>query len=297
MSRRTEIQVGLTVLVALGLLLWGVTWLKEISLTQKNRIWLVRFEQTGGLSQSDEVQVNGLRKGEVRDVRLVDGAVLVHLQLDSDVRLTHECRVAIRNVGLMGEKVIAVDLRMTGTPYTERDTIPGMYELGIAEVAAMLGDAVAPIGDLAEQLRTIAQAMSKSGDLAGTMKNLRLASEQLRQSVEENRRGVKLIVSNLQATSATTRALTTDREAELKKAIDHFASTAEKLDQLSGKLDSLRASLQSVAGKMDRGHGTIGKLINDDKLYDDTHAAVAELKSLIADIKANPKKYLTVKVF
>ena len=193
MSRRTEIQVGLTVLVALGLLLWGVTWLKEISITRKNRVWLVRFEQTGGLSQSDEVQVNGLRKGEVRDVRLVDGAVLVHLQLDSDVTLTHECRVAVRNVGLMGEKVIAVDLRLSGTPYTERDTIPGIYELGVAEVMAMLGDAVAPIGDLSQQLSAIARGLGKSGDLNATMKNLRLASEQLRQAVAENRRGVKLV--------------------------------------------------------------------------------------------------------
>ena len=297
MSRRTEIQVGLTVLVALGLLLWGVTWLKEISITRKNRVWLVRFEQTGGLSQSDEVQVNGLRKGEVRDVRLVDGAVLVHLQLDSDVTLTHECRVAVRNVGLMGEKVIAVDLRLSGTPYTERDTIPGIYELGVAEVMAMLGDAVAPIGDLSQQLSAIARGLGKSGDLNATMKNLRLASEQLRQAVAENRRGVKLVVDNLQATSATAKALTSDREEQLKKAIDHFAATAERLDELSSKLDSLRASMQSIAGKVDRGHGTVGKLVNDDQLYEDTRAAVTELKTLIADIKANPKKYLTVKVF
>jgi phospholipid/cholesterol/gamma-HCH transport system substrate-binding protein len=297
MSRRTEIQVGLTVLVALGLLLWGVTWLKELSLSGKHRIWLVRFEQTGGLSSSDEVQVNGIRKGSVEDVHLVDGAVLVHLALDTDVKLTRDCRVSIRNVGLMGEKVIAVDLRMTGEAYTDRDTIPGIYELGVAEVMAALGDVVGPIGDLSVQLHGIAASMNRTGDLTATARNLRLASEQLRAAVEENRRGVKQVVENLQATSATARALTTDREAQLKKAIDHFASAAEKIDQLSGRLDSLRATIQSVSSKVDRGQGTLGHLVNDDKMYEETRAAVAELKALVADIRANPKKYLTVKVF
>jgi len=297
MSRRTEIQVGLTVLVSLGLLLWGVTWLKELSLTGKHRSWLVRFEQTGGLSKSDEVQVNGIRKGSVEDVKLVDGAVLVHLQLETDVKLTHDCRVAIRNVGLMGEKVIAVDLRMTGEPYTSRDTIPGIYELGVAEVMAALGDVVGPIGDLSVQLHTIASSVNRTGDLTATVKNLRLASEQLRAVVEENRRGVRQVVENLQSSAATAKSLTTDREAQLRQAIDHFASAAERLDHLSSRLDSLRATIQSVSSKVDRGQGTLGKLVNDDKMYEDTRAAVNELKALVADIRANPKKYLTVKVF
>jgi phospholipid/cholesterol/gamma-HCH transport system substrate-binding protein len=55
--------------------------------------------------------------------------------------------------------------------------------------------------------------------------------------------------------------------------------------------------MQSVAGKVDRGDGTLGKLVNDPKLYEEAKQTMAELKTLIADIKANPKKYLNVKVF
>jgi ABC-type transporter Mla subunit MlaD len=68
LSRTREIQVGITVLVALGITLWGVTWLKQFSLARKVRLWHVTFPQTGGLSTSDEVQVNGLRKGSVASV-------------------------------------------------------------------------------------------------------------------------------------------------------------------------------------------------------------------------------------
>jgi phospholipid/cholesterol/gamma-HCH transport system substrate-binding protein len=52
-----------------------------------------------------------------------------------------------------------------------------------------------------------------------------------------------------------------------------------------------------VTGKLDSGKGTLGKLVNDDTLYTDVSAAAASIKALIADIKANPKKYFKVELF
>jgi phospholipid/cholesterol/gamma-HCH transport system substrate-binding protein len=297
MSRRTEIQVGITVLLALAVLLWGVTWLKELTLQRHVRVWLVRVPQTGGLGASDEVQVNGIRKGSVRSMRLIEDYVLVELALDSEIILTTESRVAIRNVGLMGEKVIAVDLTMGGTPYTARDTIPGIYELGMGEVMASLGGSVATVNDLTRELASVASALNKNGDFAATMKNLRVTSEQMQKAVAENRAALKATVDNFAATSQTAKNLTTGREAELRRALDHFSDAAEKLDRLAARADSLGAALQRVTNKVDRGDGTIGKLVNDDKLYAETRASVQSLKALIDDIRANPKKYLTVKVF
>jgi ABC-type transporter Mla subunit MlaD len=103
-SRTREIQVGATVLVALGITLWGVTWLKQVSLARRVRLWHVTFPQTGGLSTSDEVQVNGLRKGSVQNVALVQDHVAVDLALASDITLTTNCLVAVRNVGLDGRE-------------------------------------------------------------------------------------------------------------------------------------------------------------------------------------------------
>ena len=83
MKRRTEIQVGLTVIGALVTLLWGVTWLKDFSLARKVRVWHVQFPQTGGLGPSDEVQVNGIRKGAVSGIALQGDKVIVDLALSS----------------------------------------------------------------------------------------------------------------------------------------------------------------------------------------------------------------------
>ena len=104
-------------------------------------------------------------------------------------------------------------------------------------------------------------------------------------------------VVNLNAASRTAKSLTTDREAQLRQTLESFARSAEALERLTTRLDSLRGALQSVSGKIDRGEGSLGKLVNDPRLYDDAKASVTQLRALIEDIKKNPKKYLNISVF
>ena len=290
MSRRTEIEVGLTVLVAVGILLWGVTWLKEFQIQRSVRVWHVWFPQTGGLSTNDEVQVNGLKRGSVRTVTLTRDGVVLDLALASGITLTRDTQVTIRNIGLMGEKVIAVDLRGSGGAWTERDTIRGGYDKGIPEVMGDVATTIVGISVLTQRLTELINATDKRGDLGVTLRRVRETSEELHRAAVDSRKSLQVSLDNFAATSKTTRALTADREGQLRQTIDSFASTAEKLDRLTGRLDSLTA-------KVDRGDGTLGKLVNDRKLYTDVTAAVDSLRSLIADVKKNPKRYFKVGLF
>ncbi len=297
MSRKTEIQVGITMLVALGVLLWGVTWLKDISLAKKVRVWHVAFTQAGGLGKSDEVLVNGIRKGVVQVIGLAGDHVVVDLALASEVTLTTDSHVAIRNVGLMGEKVIAVDLRMTGTAYTTRDTIQGVFESGMGEVMAAVGGSIDALNRLVVEIGKMSTMISDRGELGQTLRNFRDTSEQLKKAVEENRGAIRDMLANFDASSKSIKSLTTDKDAELRATIDHLSAASKNLELLSMRFDSLRVSAQNVIHKVDKGNGTLGKLVNDEKLYADMTASVQAVKALLEDIKANPKKYLTVKIF
>ncbi len=260
-------------------------------------MWTVRFPRTGGLGRSDEVQVNGIRKGAVEDMALVGDHVIVKLALATDVQLTTDSQVAIRNVGLMGEKVIAVDLKTTGRPYTARDTILGEYELGIPEVMGQMGSTLTNVTELIQQLHDMSQTLSKSGDLQKTVRNFAATSEQLKAAVTENRAAFRATMANFDAASRTAKSLTVDREAQLKQAVDDFAQAAARMNALAARMDSLRGVLASVTGKVDRGDGTLGRLVNDQRLYDDLNTSVRALRELVEDIKKNPKKYLHVSVF
>jgi phospholipid/cholesterol/gamma-HCH transport system substrate-binding protein len=295
MSRGAEIRVGTTVLLALVILIASVVWLKELSLSQSKRVWHVTFPQTGGLAASDEVQVNGIRRGQVKSMKLEGDHVLVQLELSNDITLTHDSKVVIRNVGLMGEKVIFVELKTTGQPYATSDLVPGIYEPGMGEAMASLGNTVDAVVGLSNELKAIAQSLREDGKLEKAVSNFTETSEELKQLVSENRRSAKETLDNLAAASKVARRITDN--GKLEGAMDNFVSASGNLDRLSHRLDSLRVTIQDMTNKVDRGEGTLGKLVNDEKLYTDLNASVTSLRALIEDVKRNPRKYFKFSVF
>jgi phospholipid/cholesterol/gamma-HCH transport system substrate-binding protein len=297
LRRAREIQVGATIVVALGLTLWGVTWLKEFSLANRTKVWHVTFPQTGGLSDSDEIRVNGLRKGAVSKVALVGDHVVVDLALDDDITLTSASRVAISNIGMMGEKVIAVSLSNAGVPLAPGDTITGIYEKGIAEVMSDMGTTVDAITRLALQVERIVAVTDQKGGLDQTVANFHRTSLELKMAVTENRALLNETLTNLNSASQTAKELTTDREDQLKRTIDSFERSATGMENLTVKLDSLRTSIQTVSNRVERGDGSLGMLVNDPKLYEETRASVAQFRALVEDIKRNPKKYVKLSLF
>jgi phospholipid/cholesterol/gamma-HCH transport system substrate-binding protein len=296
MSRTREIQVGITVLVAVAILLWGIAWLSNLAKSNAQRVWHVRFPQAGGLAEGNDAHVNGVRKGVVKSLRLQGDHVIVNLALSKDIDLTHDSRVVIRSVSMMGDKVIAVDYRATGAPWSLRDTIPGVYEKGLPEVLADVGRATGSISSIASELDSLALA-ARGGGLAAALESFQRTSRELEGAVAENRAALGATIRNLAAASESARELVADRQAALEEALDHFEAAAENLDRLSVRLDTLRASLQVAATKLDRGEGTLGKLVHDEQLYTDLAASVHDLRALIREVRANPRKYLRFSVF
>jgi phospholipid/cholesterol/gamma-HCH transport system substrate-binding protein len=56
-------------------------------------------------------------------------------------------------------------------------------------------------------------------------------------------------------------------------------------------------SLASVLGKIDRGEGTLGRLVNDTTLYGELAATLRQVRQLTADVQANPRKYVSIEIF
>ncbi len=98
---------------------------------------------------------------------------------------------------------------------------------------------------------------------------------------------------------------------ELKSTLDDVRRSAARLDSISavlatssrqlkstlGAADTAFRAVSAVAGAVERGHGTLGQLVRDTALYTELVGTNLELQALIRDLKANPKKYINVKVF
>ena len=69
------------------------------------------------------------------------------------------------------------------------------------------------------------------------------------------------------------------------------------LSQTSVALDGTIGSLRSILDKVDRGEGTLGRLVHDTELYDNMNASVVTLANLLAELKENPSKYVSLSIF
>jgi len=298
-SRNSEITVGVTVIIALAVVVWSVTALRQVRLAEATRHWRVTFSDVGGLAEDDPVTVNGVKKGSVKQIRLAPrGRVVVDFILTRDVRLTHGDRVFIRNVGMMGEKFIAIAPGPGGKAYdAQRDTIEGVYESGIPEVVSQMGSALSSLEKLSERFDRLLAIAEEHNTVHNTLANVEAASSELKHTLADSRADLVALAANLRATSEVARRTAESTEPKVGRALDDVSRTSARMDSLIARLDTLSGELTDVSRKVNTGQGTAAKLLNDRALYDETRLALRELTTLVRDLRTNPKKYFKISVF
>ena len=125
--------------------------------------------------------------------------------------------------------------------------------------------------DLRERRRQVRHRSDRAAELLDSA----TTSPQVRQIVED----LSIVSTELRHTAVQVRELST-----------RFAKS-------QGRLDTLLANSDSVFVKINRGQGSLGLLVNDPAMYRHTDSLVTQLRELLADIKSNPKRYLTVRLF
>ncbi|TKJ44232.1 hypothetical protein CEE36_00370 [candidate division TA06 bacterium B3_TA06] len=88
----------------------------------------------------------------------------------------------------------------------------------------------------------------------------------------------------------------TDLFDEAKRGIKPVVDRGEKMGQAIDDLASSAQSLDSILTRLQRGEGSLGRLMGDDTVYVNLKEATEELKILIKDIRENPERYLKVEV-
>ncbi|TET23948.1 MAG: MCE family protein [Candidatus Stahlbacteria bacterium] len=88
----------------------------------------------------------------------------------------------------------------------------------------------------------------------------------------------------------------TDLFDEAKRGIKPVVDRGEKMGQAIDDLASAAQSLDSILTRLQRGEGSLGRLMGDDTVYVNLKEATEELKILIKDIRENPERYLKVEV-
>ena len=286
----TEIKVGMVVIAAIVILLYGIIWVKGYQFTVGHYEYTALFPQVGNLSIGDPVTVLGVRKGDVKAIKLSDDRVSVTISLASDVKLKTDASVAVVNVGLMGERYVEVNPGKAGQPLDLKQPIHGIYDTGIPEVMAMMGDVLGQVKRLVDVLEGTFGETGKAEDIRQIIDNLQALTSQANAFMQDNQAKLSKSAENLSLVAESLHVFFDSNSVELNETVQNFAEASQNLKELS-------AQVHVLTTKISEGQGTLGKVVADDSLYNDLRQTLINLDSLITDFKEHPKKYVKVSVF
>lgn len=293
MKRRDEVLVGLLLMVAVILALGGTIWIARGGLASGYPMY-ARFPWGAGLKPGQPVLLAGVQVGFVDRVELIpDGTLGVTMQLQSQYKVPQGTTATVQANGIFGDQLIALTpVRATTATLPEGDTIP--LGVGAPGIPALLskGDSIAVNAlALSTSVRTAFVDSGGIDDIRATIGQLtRLVAQISTITAEQSRQ--------LTATQAAVRrTLASIDSAKVDSTVTNFRATSANLEQLSRDVNATNARVQAVIEKVSNGNGTAAKLLNDGALYARLDTTLRRVDSLMIDLKANPRKYINLKIF
>lgn len=319
MKYSKELRTGFIAIATIFAFVWGYNFLKGNDIFSKQRIFYTKFENVGGLTQSNAVMVNGFKVGLVKDVYFNPNnaeELLVELMLTADNYQIPMGTKAVLVSDLLGTPSInLITTEVDGTFHHEGDTLISDIEAdlmaGITDLSSSLATTKVKADRLFESLDSlvgdIRDALGPGDressvnralrDLASTMDNLNNASAKIDGILDDDGKLGK-ILTDVQGFTATL----DENKDEIDNLLNNLSTFSDTLaaSELASTINNANKTFAELADAMEKinsGEGTVGKLFSDESVYNNLEAATRDLDSLFVDIKENPNRYVHVSVF
>lgn len=274
-----EFKVGVLVVVVAGLI--GAMSLKVAEgpgVLTGQRSHYFDVDDAGGLVKNSAVKMAGIKVGVIDDIELVNGKARVHLKLDRDIPVTASSYVELRADGILGDKHVEL---LPGKP-GEKPLESG-EPISRAEDRGSLDQMVNEISKITSSLRDLAknlnQATSGEGDPSTPIGRIVLNIERLTKDLSEmsgrNKDKINEIVDQVHSITSNLDGFISDESPTGFKAAWQKAT-----DSLS-RIDSSLKNIDEITGKINRGEGTIGRLVNDESTIDGINQAVENVNEFL----------------
>lgn len=288
--------IGLCAVLALIVLFLGIQFLKGVNVFKSSNRYYAVYTNVEGLSVSAPVSVNGFKVGQVSEIHYMydnPGHVRVDMSLDQDLVIPEGTEAVIK-VALLG--TASVELSM-GT--SERHLKPGSELLGTVNpglMAAVSSEILPGVNSLVPRVDSLlynVNGVVSDPALAATLRNL----ESITSSLAVTMNAVNGVVNGVPSVISDVKQIT----GELKEAASNLKTfTAHisdlPLDSTLNSVNRIADNIVEVTEALKGTESTVGKLLNEDGLYDNLNGAVRSLDSLLTDIKRNPKRYISIKL-
>ena len=291
-----EVKTGILVVLGIILFIFGFNYLKGQNLFDSNSIYYTEFDYNA-LTQSSLVTVKGNSVGKIKDITydFKSGKTKVSFFVNEELEFSKNSIVRLYETSLMGGNAIAIILAEDDDIAESGDLLKSEVEVGLVSslsknfsgISNELNSTLRVTDTLFTSLNVLVNDTSEAGlkntikELNETLKSFKVTSNKVNSVLTKNDEKIASILENFKTSSDGLAALTT----ELKNA-----NVGETVKTLNKTLHSLNGILEAL----DKGEGSMGKLLKDDALYNNLEGATKEMEALLKDIKLHPKRYFRI---
>ena len=291
---RQTVKIGFFTLLAIGILYLGITYLKGLSISARSKTYYVAMNDVTGINVATRVFVNGYKVGSVRKMEYDyrnNGETILTLTLDPDIKLPQGTQVQVAQTLFSGALVNLILPEVeTGAYLNAKDTIPMSMRASAKSLEQLQAEFVPRISATLSRMDSVllqANAILSNPNIEPTLADVRQSAQHINASSAQLQRSLSslpTIMGRIDHTSAN---------------VESFASRLDslQLQETVANLESTSRELKSFTQRLNQSDGTVGRLLNEDGLYNRIDSVTTSLDALIRDIKANPKKYVKLSLF
>ena len=293
----TELKVGLFALLVITIMTFmtfkvgGLDWMKE-----EGNIYYVYFKNIAGLDEKTKLKIAGVDAGFIKKIELHKGVAKMTVRVQKEVRMFSDASASIKATGLLGDKYLEIKPGSKEPALKNGDTIQDALEI------VDIDDMVRKLSKVSENISTLAIALNEAlgtedakrslretvsnlsnitanlnetivvndEKMRNVLDNIKTLTASLNELVDKNKEPITDIVGNLREFSAKLKTDGPELIANLNKTTRELK---EMIEETKPSIKNTVESLDKITKKIDQGEGTLGKLVKDERLYENINKA------------------------
>lgn len=274
-----EFKVGISVITFLSILaLFSIKIAGGgYSTSSGNAHWFLISDATGIISNS-YVKISGVPVGHVTSIGLSNGKARLNLLIQGKTKIPVDSYVEVRAKGILGAKYVGLILGKD-----KQNFLATGSEIKKVKIQGSISDFLNQVGAVSQSIQRLANSFEKAiiGEdysnplILQIIQNINLLTKSLLTVTKNNQGKINKTVNNLYYMSYQLRNFFDEEKdggnwGQLKKGLLKFSNSLE--------------SVNRIVEKVDRGEGTIGKLLNDDETINKVNSALEKVSSLLGGV-------------
>lgn len=294
-----EIKVGIISFLSIILLVIAVIAVKGFRVSGDGVPLQIRFQNSGGVTEGSPVVVNGVKRGQVIDVKNDKNSVLITVSIDNikDIKVDATAQISILEI--TGGKKVEILPGSNASSIDKSQIISGITLPDIPEVVANIGLMADDAKILLKRLDTISGSVSvlfQDEEFIASIKQSVFSAEKLigdmQNVVSENKNSLKSSLVSIEKLTSELRTAVANNEPKVSKLLDSLQLVSNDArillsttDKSFVKVDSLLSSVDGIIKDTKNGNGLISKLLYDKQLSMKLDSAFDSISGFVKEVR------------